>query len=64
MTRMQFRKTMALILMALGVSILMRGLAYAISAGLGWQGMIQALIAGSLVFALGFVRWRYLRQRG
>jgi hypothetical protein len=64
MTRMQFRKAMSVILMLLGVSMLMRGLGYSIRSGLGWQGMIQALVVGCLVFALGFARWRYLRQRG
>jgi len=64
MTRIRFRQTMAVILMVLGGAMLVRGLVYAVRAGLGWQGMIQALVVGSLVFALGFFRWRYLRQRG
>jgi hypothetical protein len=55
---------MAVILMVLGGAMLVRGLVYTVRAGLGWQGMIQALVVGSLVFALGFFRWRYLRQRG
>jgi len=64
MTRTRFRQTMAVILMVLGGAMLVRGLIYTVRAGLGWQGMIQALVVGSLVFALGFFRWRYLRQRG
>jgi hypothetical protein len=49
--------------MVLGAVMLLRGLEYAIRRGLGWQGIVQALIVGALVFALGFSRWRYLRQR-
>ena len=63
MTRIQIRKVMAMILMALGAAMLVRGLAFTLRAGLGWQGIIQALVVGALVFILGFVRWRYLRQR-
>jgi hypothetical protein len=54
---------MSILLMVLGIAMLARGLEYIIRNGLGWQSMIQALIAGVLVFALGFTRWRYLRQR-
>jgi hypothetical protein len=61
--RIQFRKFMAMVLMVMGVAMLARGLEYTIRRGLGWQGMIQALIVGALVFALGFTRWRYLSQR-
>ena len=61
--RIQFRKFMAMVLMVVGVAMLARGLEYTIRRGLGWQGMIQALIVGALVFALGFTRWRYLSQR-
>ena len=60
---MQFRKITAIILMVLGGVMLARGLLFAIKSGLGWQGIVQALIVGTLVFALGFARWRYLRQR-
>ena len=59
----QYRKAMAAILMILGAAMLVRGLTYAVRAGLGWQGIIPALVVGVLVFALGFARWRYLRQR-
>jgi hypothetical protein len=61
--RMQIRKAMAMILMVLGAAMLVRGLAFTVGAGLGWQGIAQALVVGSLVFALGFARWRYWRQR-
>ncbi len=61
--RNRFRKIMAALLMVLGAAMLVRGLQYTIQKGLGWQGTIQALIVGALVFALGFTRWRYLRQR-
>jgi hypothetical protein len=61
--RIRFRKIMAAILMVLGAAMLVRGLQYTMRQGLGWQGTIQALIVGALVFALGFTRWRYLRQR-
>jgi len=61
--RMRLRKIMAAILMVLGAAMLVRGLQYTIQKGLGWQGTIQVLIVGALVFALGFTRWRYLRQR-
>ena len=59
----RFRNVTAILLMLLGAVMLARGLDYTIRHGLGWQGMIQASIAGALVFALGFTRWRYLRQR-
>ena len=54
---------MAILLMVMGAAMLARGLGYAVRSGLGWQGFIQALIVGALVFALGFTRWRYLSQR-
>jgi hypothetical protein len=61
--RMKFRKIVAIILMVLGAIMLARGLMFALRSALGWQGIAQAVIVGSLVFALGFTRWRYLRQR-
>jgi hypothetical protein len=61
--RMRFHKTASVLLMFLGAIMLARGLDYTIRSGMGWQGIIQASIAGVLVFALGFTRWRYLRQR-
>jgi hypothetical protein len=54
---------MAFLLMLLGACMLVRGLQYSVRQSLGWQGAIQALIVGALVFALGFSRWRYLSQR-
>jgi hypothetical protein len=61
--RLRFRQAMAILLMIVGVCMLARGLAYSVRNGLGWQGILQAGIIGFLVFALGFARWRYLRQR-
>jgi uncharacterized protein (DUF697 family) len=61
--RMRFHKVASVLLMVLGAVMLARGLDYTIQSGMGWQGIIQASIAGGLVFALGFTRWRYLRQR-
>jgi hypothetical protein len=61
--RTQFRKLLSMVLMALGIAMFARGLDYVIRRGMGWQGVIQAVIVGALVFALGFTRWRYLRQR-
>jgi hypothetical protein len=61
--RIGFRKFMAFLLMVLGACMLVRGLQYTFRQALGWQGAIQALIVGALVFALGFSRWRYLSQR-
>ena len=61
--RYRFHKVAAVLLMVLGSVMLARGLEYTIRQGLGWQGILQASIAGALVFALGFTRWRYLRQR-
>ncbi len=61
--RKRFRVFMAILLMIMGAAMLARGLEYAVRRGLGWQGIIQAFVAGGLVFALGFTRWRYLRQR-
>ena len=61
--RYQFRKATAVVLMILGAVMLARGLDYTIRQDLGWQGFLQAGIAGVLVFALGFARWRFLRQR-
>ncbi len=61
--RYRFHKITAVLLMVLGAVMLARGLEYTLRRGLGWQGILQASIAGVLVFALGFTRWRYLRQR-
>ncbi len=59
----RFRNVTSVLLMILGIVMLARGLEYTLRRGLGWQGILQASIAGALVFALGFTRWRYLRQR-
>ena len=59
----RFHKVTAVLLMVLGAVMLARGLEYTIRQALGWQGILQASMAGVLVFALGFTRWRYLRQR-
>ncbi len=61
--RIGLAKFMAMLLMVLGVAMLVRGLEYSVSQGLGWQGTIQAVIAGALVFVLGFVRWRQVNHR-
>jgi hypothetical protein len=61
--RVRFHKIASLLLMVLGAVMVARGLDYTIRSGMGWQGILQASIAGALVFALGFTRWRYLRQR-
>ena len=61
--RIRLRKLMAILLMVMGGAMLARGLGYTVRQGLGWQGIIQAVIVGVLVFALGYTRWRYLRQR-
>ena len=59
-----FRRYMPVVLMILGAVMLARGLEHSFRQGLGWQGFIQASVAGALVFALGFMRWRYyLHQR-
>ena len=60
---LQYRKIMAMVLMGLGIAMLLRGLNYVFNHGLGWQGLILTSVAGALVFALGFARWRYLRHR-
>ena len=59
----RIRKLMSICLMALGIVMLSRGMQYCILQRLGWEGAIQTLIAGGLVFALGIARWRCLRQR-
>ena len=59
----RYRKITSCLLMLLGAIMLERGLEYTIRQGLGWTGILQASVAGVLVFALGFTRWRYLRQR-
>ena len=60
---MKFRKIIAIILMLLGVIMLTRGLVFSFKSALGWQGIAQAVVVGSLVFALGFARWRFWSQR-
>jgi len=60
---LKFRSFLSIAIMVLGAVMLVRGLDYTIRRGLGWQGIAQAVIVGALVFALGFSRWRYLRQR-
>lgn len=59
----RFRQTTALLLMIVGAAMLARGVENALRRGLGWQAIMISLVLGSLVFALGFARWRYLRQR-
>jgi hypothetical protein len=54
---------MSFLLMILGAAMLVRGVENSMRRGLGWQGLMMSLVLGVLVFALGFARWRYLRQR-
>lgn len=59
----QFRIITSFILMLLGVAMIVRGIQNSMQRGLGWQGMLMSSVLGMLVCALGFIRWRYLRQR-
>jgi uncharacterized protein (DUF697 family) len=58
-----FRKFVSILLMAIGIAMLIRGLSFAMRQNLGFQGIIMASIAGGIVFALGFIRYRYLCNR-
>ncbi len=59
----RFRQIISVTLMVLGIVMLARGVENALQRGLGWQGIMISSVLGILVFALGFFRWRYLRQR-
>jgi hypothetical protein len=59
----RFRLVMSILLMILGVAMFLRGLENSLKRGLGWQGTMMSCVLGGLVFALGFARWRYLRQK-
>lgn len=61
--RIQFRKAMAAVFMVLGPVMIARGVQNALERDLGWQGVAPSLVVGALVFALGFARWRFWRQR-
>jgi hypothetical protein len=50
-------------LVLLGAAMLLRGVSYALQAGLGWQGMLQAAFVAALVIGLGVARWRYWQQK-
>ncbi len=63
MRAIQFRRIMAILLMAIGIAMLVRGLNFVFSQDRGWQGLMMTSVAGALVFALGYTRWRYLRHR-
>ncbi len=57
------RKLAAAALILLGVAMVARGAAWSIREGLGWQGVVQSLVVGGLVFALGIARWRFWQHR-
>jgi len=55
----ELRRLMSLALMVLGGVMLVRGIAYSVAQNLGWQGIVQAVAIGALIFGLGFARWRF-----
>jgi len=55
------RQGMALLLVFVGGSILVRGVQQSYAQQLGWQGILASLLIGTLVIALGIARWRYLQ---
>ncbi|MCS7252486.1 MAG: hypothetical protein RMK18_08440 [Armatimonadota bacterium] len=60
---MTLRKIMAVMLMAVGIAIFVRGLIHCLSQGLLWHGIIVSAIVGGLVFSLGLSKWRYITGR-
>ena len=51
------------LLMLTGLAMLTRGVYRSYELNLGWQGLAQTAVIGALIFALGFARWRFYRQR-
>jgi hypothetical protein len=54
---------MALLLVIVGISVMVRGVHHALAHSLGWHAIITPLVIGSLVIALGIARWRYWQTR-
>jgi hypothetical protein len=59
----RIRELAAALLILLGIFMVARGIGWSVRQGLGWQGFVQSVVVGGLVFALGVARWRYWRQR-
>ncbi len=58
------RQGMALLLVFVGGSILVRGVQHSWAQQLGWQGILASLLIGTLVIVLGIARWHYWQQKG
>ena len=58
-----WRQGMALLLIIVGISVMVRGVHHALALSLGWHAIITPLVIGSLVIALGIARWRYWQTR-
>ncbi|MFA0762066.1 MAG: hypothetical protein HZLCBSQH_002179 [Candidatus Fervidibacterota bacterium] len=58
-----WRQGMALLLVIVGISVMVRGVHHALAHSLGWHAIITPLVIGSLVIALGIARWRYWQTR-
>jgi hypothetical protein len=58
-----WRQGMALLLVIVGISVMVRGVHHALAHSLGWHAIIMPLVIGSLVIALGIARWRYWQTR-
>ena len=57
------RQVTSLLLMVTGLAMLTKGLYRSYELNLGWQGFLQTAVIGALIFALGFARWRFWRQK-
>ncbi len=58
----RFRQVTAALLMLAACAMLSRGIYYSTRHGLDWQGLVETVLIGGLVFALGLARWRFLRK--
>lgn len=59
----RIREFQALALMVLGVVMLARGVGHSFRNGIDPASLLMSVFVGALVFALGYARWRYWRQR-
>ena len=57
------RQVTSALLMLTGLAVLTEGVHRSYELNLGWQGLVQTAVIGALIFALGFARWRFWRQR-
>ncbi len=58
----RFRRAEAILLMAAGCLMSLRGVYHCTRHDLGWQNLLLSVVLGGLVFMLGLSRWQFLRK--